>query len=98
MLIVLTVATSITLLKIWVVKNYGPPPPPGPTFKPLPQVTGSNIMYNGNGFMPCNGFVPCQPDSLPPWKNALRLEGAMPGWREEWDGYQGVYKPPPPED
>ena len=55
-------------------------------------------MYNGNGFMPCNGFVPCQPDSLPPWKNALRLEGAMPGWREEWDGYQGVYKPPPPED
>ena len=56
------------------------------------------VRYNGDGYMPCNGYVPCQPDSLPPWKNALRLEGAMPGWKEEWDGYQGVYKPPPAED
>ena len=56
------------------------------------------VRYNGDGYMPCNGYVPCQPDSLPPWKNALRLEGSMPGWKEEWDGYQGVYKPPPAED
>ena len=76
------------------VAQIGPTDDPGPTFRPRPQVTGSNIMYTGNGFLPCNGFVPCQPDSLPPWKNAARLEGAMPGWREEWDGTQGVYKPP----
>ena len=43
-------------------------------------------------------FVPCQPDNLPPHKNALRLEGAMEGWKEEWDGYQGVYKPPKVDD
>ena len=95
MLMILFAATAITLIKIYLVEKYGPPPDPGPTFKPLTQQTMTHIMYTGNGFMPCNGFVPCQPDSLPPWKNALRLEGSMQGWRQEWDGHQGVYKPDP---
>ena len=30
------------------------------TFRPLDQKIGSNIRYNGNGYLPCNGFVPCQ--------------------------------------
>ena len=94
MLMILLAAVAVTLLKIYLVEKLGPTEDPNPTFKPRPQVTGSNIMYTGNGFLPCNGFVPCQPDSLPPWKNAARLEGSMPGWREEWDGHQGVYKPP----
>ena len=94
MLIILFAATAVTLVKIYLVAQFGPPPDPNP-FQPLAQQTMSSIMYNGNGFMPCNGFVPCQPDSLPPWKNALRLEGSMPGWRPEWDGHQGVYKPDP---
>ena len=92
MLIILLGAAAVTLLKIYLVERFGPGENPNPTFRPRPQVTGSSIMYTGNGFLPCNGFVPCQPDSLPPWKNAARLEGSMEGWRDEWDGYQGVYK------
>ena len=38
--------TVITLLKIWVVKNYGPPPPEGPTFKPLSQVKVAIVILN----------------------------------------------------
>ena len=26
----------------------------------LNQAVNSNIRYNGNGYLPCNGFVPCQ--------------------------------------
>ena len=117
MLIILLGAAAVTLLKIYLVERFGPGEDPNPTFRPRPQVTGSSIMYTGNGFLPCNGssyreyrfgeinescdttgFVPCQPDSLPPWKNAARLEGSMEGWRHEWDGYQGVYKPPDTQD
>ena len=58
--------------------------------------------------------VPCQPGHLSPEHNFLRLDGGMPvsplppwhrgvlsclqGWKEEWDGQQGVYKPKPLED
>ena len=56
---------------------------------------------------------PCQPGHLSPEHNFLRLDGGMPvsrppwhpgvlsclqGWKEEWDGQQGVYKPKPLED
>ena len=47
MLTILFVATSVTLLKIYLIKHYGPPPDPRPTFIPRPQVTGSNIRYAG---------------------------------------------------
>ena len=38
-------------------------PAPNPnisTFKPVPQMINDNKKYNGNGYLPCNGFVPCQ--------------------------------------
>ena len=38
MLIILGLAVAVTLLKIYLVKNYGPPPDPNPTFIPRPQV------------------------------------------------------------
>ena len=30
------------------------------TFIPLEQEVHSNIKYIGMGYMPCNGYVPCQ--------------------------------------
>ena len=30
------------------------------TFTPLEQEVHSNIKYIGMGYMPCNGYVPCQ--------------------------------------
>ena len=30
------------------------------TFTPLEQDVHSNIKYIGMGYMPCNGYVPCQ--------------------------------------
>ena len=38
MLIILGLAVAVTLLKIYIVENYGPPPDPNPTFIPRPQV------------------------------------------------------------
>ena len=32
----------------------------------------------GNGYMGCNGYVPCQPEQLRPDLLAERIEGAMP--------------------
>lgn len=92
MLIVLLLAAAIVGLKMYVVEKFFPHIDTGPTFKPLAQMTASSKMYNGIGLLPCNGFVPCQPEHLSPELNFLRLEGAMEGWKEEWDGYQGVYK------
>ena len=36
------------------------PDPNISTFRPLDQKTGSNIRYNSDGYIPCNGYVPCQ--------------------------------------
>ena len=38
MLLILLAATAVTCLKIYLVREYGPPPDPGPTFVPRPQV------------------------------------------------------------
>ena len=38
----------------------------------------SNIKYIGMGYMPCNGYVPCQPDHLDRERQRERIEGAMP--------------------
>ena len=37
-----------------------PPDPNISTFRPLDQMINNNIKYNGNGYMPCNGNLPCQ--------------------------------------
>lgn len=34
------------------------------TFIPLEQEVHSNIKYIGMGYMPCNGYVPCQVSHL----------------------------------
>ena len=36
------------------------------------------MKYIGMGYMPCNGYVPCQPAHLDREKQEERLEGAMP--------------------
>ena len=64
------------------------------TFTPLEQEVHSNIKYIGMGYMPCNGYVPCQvmitssyldvlysslqPSHLQPDQQLERIEGAMP--------------------
>jgi len=48
------------------------------TFRPLDQQINDNKKYNGIGYVPCNGYVPCQPHYLHPDNLAERLEGAMP--------------------
>ena len=48
------------------------------TFRPLDQKIDSNIRYNGNGYLPCNGFVPCQPEQLSPAQLEERLDDAEP--------------------
>ena len=37
-----------------------------------------DVGCSGNGYMPCNGYVPCQPAHLSPDLLAERMEGAMP--------------------
>ena len=50
--------------------------PNATTFTPLEQEVHSNIKYIGMGYMPCNGYVPCQPVHLEPDKQQA-------GWRTE---------------
>ena len=57
MIIILVLAGTITGVKMYLVEKFGPPPDPGPTFKPVEQMIGDNKKYNGNGYIPCNGFV-----------------------------------------
>ena len=50
------------------------------TFKPLTQNKNSNQKYNGPGFIPCNGLLPCQLDHFPAEYNHQRKEGQMAEW------------------
>ena len=36
------------------------------------------MKYIGMGYMPCNGYVPCQPAPLDSEAQEERIEGAMP--------------------
>lgn len=88
-ILILTVAVVIT-------KIYVMDPVPNPnisTFRPLDQKIDSNIRYNGNGYLPCNGFVPCQPVQQAPWQLAERLEEAEPchNYRGEGAGPAGCW-------
>jgi len=88
-ILILTVAVVIT--KIYVMDPVIDPNIS--TFRPLDQKIGSNIRYNGNGYLPCNGFVPCQPEQLSPSQLKERLEDAMPchNYRGEGAGPQGCW-------
>ena len=54
------------------------PDPNISTFRPLDQMINDNKKYNGIGYVPCNGYVPCQPEYLSESNLAERLDGAMP--------------------
>merc|ERR1711994_198694 len=52
------------------------------TFTPLEQEVHSNMKYIGMGYMPCNGYVPCQPSHLDSEKQQERKTKGCGGcWR-----------------
>ena len=55
------------------------------TFRPLEQNKNSNQKYNGPGFIPCNGFLPCKLDHFRPAYNEERKQDQM----AEWNGVEG---------
>ena len=54
----MTIKLNEILFKVSIIDEK--PNPNISTFSPLDQQVASNIRYNGNGYMPCNGYVPCQ--------------------------------------
>ena len=67
------------------INYFSPTLEDGVTFRPLIQNKNSNQKYNGPGFIPCNGFLPCQLEHFPPEYNEKRKEGQM----AEWNGIEG---------
>ena len=63
------------------------------TFRPLPQQVNDNKKYNGMGYMPCNGYVPCQPEFLSAENLADRIDGAMPchDYKDKGEGPDGCW-------
>jgi len=63
------------------------------TFRPQGQKINDNKKYNGFGYIPCNGYVPCQPEYLPSEKLAERLDGAKPchNYQENGDTPAGCW-------
>ena len=63
------------------------------TFKPLKQQVNSDDKYTDLGYIPCNGYVPCQPDYLPAEKLSERLDGAMPchNYKDQGDTPSGCW-------
>eukprot|EP00090_Calanus_glacialis_P010145 TRINITY_DN18541_c0_g1_i4.p1 TRINITY_DN18541_c0_g1~~TRINITY_DN18541_c0_g1_i4.p1 ORF type:complete len:146 (-),score=48.34 TRINITY_DN18541_c0_g1_i4:472-909(-) len=63
------------------------------TFRPQGQMVNDNKKYNGFGYIPCNGYVPCQPEYLPADKLEERLDGAMPchNYKEMGDSPEGCW-------
>jgi len=95
LVVCIVVILSLTCMVVFVKINYidQPPDPNISTFRPLDQQINSNIMYNGIGYLPCNGYVPCQPEHLPKEYLEERLEGAMPchNYKEEGDTPAGCW-------
>jgi len=76
MLVLIGLTVSVVVIKVLFIDEA--PDPNISTFRPLDQHVGSNKMYNGNGYMGCNGYVPCQPEHMSPEERAERLKDAMP--------------------
>lgn len=74
--VILSLTVLVVFFKIEFIDT--PPDPNISTFRPLDQQVHSSIMYNGIGYLPCNGYVPCQPEHLPEKYLKERLEDAMP--------------------
>lgn len=63
------------------------------TFRAKSRQVSSNMKYNGMGYLPCNGYVPCQPEYLSEEHKDERMEGAMPchGYQGKGDGPSGCW-------
>jgi len=63
------------------------------TFRPQSQAVNDNKKYNGFGYIPCNGYVPCQPVYLHEDKLEERLDGAMPchNYQDQGDSPDGCW-------
>merc|ERR1719270_177113 len=57
MISVTLLAVIVVLLKIFIFSEQLDPNVT--TFSPLEQQVKSNIKYTGNGFIPCEGYLPC---------------------------------------
>merc|ERR1712029_88233 len=76
MTVILVASVLVVVFKLTYIDE--PPNPNISTFRPLDQQVMQHRMYNSDGYIPCNGNVPCQIWHLPPHINAERIEGAMP--------------------
>jgi len=76
MIVIIAITLGTVAFKIIVIDE--PYDPNISTFTPLEQAVKSNIRYNGNGYTPCNGYVPCQPRHLSPVQLEERIADAMP--------------------
>jgi len=106
MLVLIGLTVFVVVFKVTVIDEK--PDPNISTFKPLPQQVcphltvltlipvshmNDNHLYNGPGYMACNGYVPCQPVHLSPENLAERIEGAMPchNYKGKGDGPEGCW-------
>jgi len=91
MICIVVLTCCIVVTKIYVLDPVANPNIS--TFRPLDQQINSNIRYNGNGYLPCNGFVPCQPAQLSPAQLEERLEDAEPchNYKDKGAGPEGCW-------
>lgn len=91
MIVIIALTVFVVLIKINFIDEV--PNPNISTFRPLLQHVNSNKLYNGMGYMGCNGHVPCQPVYLSPENLKERMDGAMPchNYKGEGDGPKGCW-------
>jgi len=90
MVILVTITVVTVLVKVTFLDE---PAELGVTFKPLTQNIKSREMYTGNGYLPCNGYVPCQPGHLSPHELEERVRDAMPchDFMDRGEGPEGCW-------
>eukprot|EP00090_Calanus_glacialis_P007706 TRINITY_DN16151_c1_g1_i1.p1 TRINITY_DN16151_c1_g1~~TRINITY_DN16151_c1_g1_i1.p1 ORF type:complete len:146 (-),score=34.59 TRINITY_DN16151_c1_g1_i1:78-515(-) len=84
MIVILIITCLVVVIKVNFIDEV--PNPNISTFRPLDQQFYDNKMYNGIGYLPCNGYVPCQPEYLSEENKAERLDGAMPCHNHNGEG------------
>ncbi|XP_023348417.1 uncharacterized protein LOC111717141 [Eurytemora carolleeae] len=91
-MVILVLLTVLTV--IFKIMFIDPAPDPNQvTFKPLKQNVNSVEMYAGMGYLPCNGYVPCQPDHLSKKDLEERMKDALPchDYNGMGDGPEGCW-------
>ena len=100
-----TIADIITSWLLFLIQIYYFTPAPdkqSSTFRPIQQHKSSNQKYTGFGFVPCNGYLPCQVSIekiIDEWVQYLtcKMEHFPPhynanrklGQEAEWNGKEG---------